>query len=306
MFIATALVVSHPDRFNVRTVEPGPAFAFHRAPVLGMHPLSRIAELAGTSTETIRALNPELVRNSLPPSRSAYHVRIPAGTYDTFAQAYEALPDHLKKATTEHRIRQGETLSEIAAKYGTSVSRLMQQNGLTSTRIRAGRSLAVPVADYAPSSSPDALLAAADVEGSLVHYGSRNLRPIVAAPRVELELPTQPAKTTSARSTPPKTRRVSHRVKRGDTLSEIAAKYQVSVSALKSWNKLRSSKIRIGQVLTVYVSDSSRIVHTVRRGETLTKIAGRYQVSVADLRSWNGLKGSRIYAGQKLAVYGKG
>lgn len=302
MFIATALIVSHPEAFNLKPVEPGPPYAYHVVPVYGMHPLSTIARLAGTSETTIKALNPALTRNSLPPSTSAYLVRIPTGTYDRFVREYEKLPEDLRKPATEHVIRSGETLSGIAQRYGTSVSKLMSQNGLSSTRIRVGQRLAVPMVNYS-GASDESLIAQAD--GALVHYGPRNLRPIEPAPHTPLPAPvkTVSSRSSSRSSAPSNSTKITYRVKSGDTLSEIAESNGVSIRQLRSWNGIRGSTIRVGQRLTIYTKSSSKLVtHTVRRGETLSLIANKYSVSVSDLREWNSIKGSKIYVGQKIVV----
>jgi membrane-bound lytic murein transglycosylase D len=99
-------------------------------------------------------------------------------------------------------------------------------------------------------------------------------------------------------------------------LSEIATRYGLSVSDLQSWNGIRNaSDVKVGQVLQLKKPASSSsssssssaptatwITHTVRSGESLGLIAERYGVSVSDLRSWNKISGSTIYAGQKLKV----
>lgn len=126
----------------------------------------------------------------------------------------------------------------------------------------------------------------------------------------------------------PQPLRLAHRVRRGETLQRIAAKYGVTVASLKSWNRIRGSKARVGRTLTVYADDLStarlpawqeppmerraRIAarnassevprHKVRRGETLQRIAGRYDVSVADLMAWNGLSSAKVKPGRSLMV----
>lgn len=109
-----------------------------------------------------------------------------------------------------------------------------------------------------------------------------------------------------------------HVVKKGETLSQIAKKYHVSVSQLKKWNNLKSDNLSIGQKLTVYSSgapmaqagnaqpverSTTKTTHTVKSGETLGKIASKYKCSVTDLKKWNNLKSTTIKVGQKLVVY---
>jgi LysM repeat protein len=95
-----------------------------------------------------------------------------------------------------------------------------------------------------------------------------------------------------------------HRVRRGETLSEIADEYGVTQRELRLWNRLDSrGRIRAGQRLRVASFDGPRSVapkappversagrtHVVRRGDTLKSLARRYGVSVQALREANGL-----------------
>ncbi len=126
-----------------------------------------------------------------------------------------------------------------------------------------------------------------------------------------------------------------HTVRRGETLSRIAARYGVGVSTLRRTNNLRSANhIRIGQRLKIPTSapvstsvarSSSRppstsvtrspsrsaapvaTTHWVRSGETLGRIAGRYGVSIASLRQANNLRSANhIWVGQRLKIPGSG
>ena len=109
-----------------------------------------------------------------------------------------------------------------------------------------------------------------------------------------------------------------HIVKKGETLSTIARKYHVSVNQLKQWNNMKSDRLSIGQKLVVYSSgapmaqvgndkpverSTTQITHTVKKGETLGKIAQKYKCTVTDLKRWNNLKSTNIQVGQKLKVY---
>lgn len=108
----------------------------------------------------------------------------------------------------------------------------------------------------------------------------------------------------------------SHLVKRGETLSGIGKRYGVSVSALREANpSVRGKKgPRAGQELVIPVgaatgwtesdAPAGARTHTVRSGETLSGIARKYRVTVAQLTEWNGLSRSGlIRTGQKLRLY---
>ena len=108
-------------------------------------------------------------------------------------------------------------------------------------------------------------------------------------------------------------------VKSGDTLNKIAAQYGVSVANLRSWNGISGDLIFVGQKLIVKKGASgntggsnnggsnnnqsgTNTYYTIKSGDTLNKIAAQYGVSVANLRSWNGISGDLIFAGQKIIV----
>ncbi|PCI76977.1 MAG: N-acetylmuramoyl-L-alanine amidase [SAR86 cluster bacterium] len=92
-------------------------------------------------------------------------------------------------------------------------------------------------------------------------------------------------------------------VKRGDSLSVIAQRYNVRLAELKSVNSISSNTIHIGQELTIPgVGTAEPEEHTIRRGETLSEIAQRYQVSLGSLRQANNITNDRIMVGQILKI----
>jgi membrane-bound lytic murein transglycosylase D len=104
-----------------------------------------------------------------------------------------------------------------------------------------------------------------------------------------------------------------HIVRNGENLGLIAHRYRTSVSRLKAWNGLRSSRIYPGQKLIVYspgnapqrvhtVSSNTYGYHKVRSGENLGLIARKYGLSIAQLKSWNNLRSNLIRPGQNLRV----
>jgi LysM repeat protein len=105
----------------------------------------------------------------------------------------------------------------------------------------------------------------------------------------------------------------THRVRQGETLSHIARRHGVSVAALRSANgNVDPRRLRPGQTLRVPASSASASartarapaprIHQVRRGENLTVIARRYGVTIRQIQAWNGLRGTRIQAGQRLRI----
>lgn len=95
---------------------------------------------------------------------------------------------------------------------------------------------------------------------------------------------------------------VSYTVKRGDTLAAIARDGGVSVAELRDANNLSGDRILAGQTLLVPPTAGEPLVHVVVRGENLSVIARRHEVSVAAIRQANGLKSDQILVGQQLLI----
>lgn len=315
MFIAAALVTSNPDAFavDVDQIEPGPEYAYHYVPVRGFFSLAEIAELAGTSESMIRALNPELRRSHIPPAKDAYYVRIPLGTYDRFADAYAELPADKKKSTVSYTVKRGDVLGKIARQYGVTVRELMRTNGLRSTNIQIGQRLVVPVPSY--DGSP--VLAEADGERAVtVDYGRSRTRPVLAegstTHQARNETPVVRTSTSSARRTA--NRRASDgrpdRIAReSDDAGPSARSSDSAPSSSSASPDAASSRGSADESSDAAAEESveesarTRIVYTVRRGDNLTEIGRKYGVSISEIRDWNGIRGSRIHAGQKLYLY---
>jgi membrane-bound lytic murein transglycosylase D len=110
-----------------------------------------------------------------------------------------------------------------------------------------------------------------------------------------------------------------YKVRKGDSLSGIAMRYNVSVAELRKWNNLTSNNINAGQTLKLYTSEttSSTVVttstttkssdnvayHKIKQGETIGSIAEMYKVSSSSIREWNGISGDKIIAGSTLKIY---
>ena len=113
-----------------------------------------------------------------------------------------------------------------------------------------------------------------------------------------------------------KTKKILYEVKSGDTLSELAERFRTSQKKIKTWNGIRNDQIYIGRKLTIYVpinfdetnykkNYTRKIAYYVKRGDALSKIAHKYNVSVRNIKKWNNLKSNTIRPGQKLIIYTK-
>ncbi len=201
----------------------------------------------------------------------------------------------LDRSWVVHRVRRGETLSRIAARYDASTSRVRSENGIRGDRILVGQELRIPVYETVPAGA--ATVASSSTGGDGVGD----------APPTGQEDASGPEEVASAASPPNSgSSASSHRVARGETLWAIARTYGVSEGELRRANGLSGSRILVGQELTLPGAargpGSTEVAHTVASGETLWSIARRYGVSESQLRAANGINGSRILVGQSLVV----
>lgn len=202
-----------------------------------------------------------------------------------------ATPTTQKPATsvpttgTTYTVVAGDSLSKIGAQHKVSVAQLQQWNNLSSTLIFVGQKLTINGA--AAPSAP-----------------SRPVQPTQ---------PTQPSQPPASSTT--------YVVKAGDSLSKIGAQHKVTVAQLQQWNNLTSTLIFVGQKLTINgaaapstpsqptqpTQPAAPVVettYTVVSGDSLSKIAVKFKITVAKLKEWNALTSDTIFVGQKLAVTG--
>ena len=105
---------------------------------------------------------------------------------------------------------------------------------------------------------------------------------------------------------------ILYKVKKGDTLIKIAKKFRVSVREIKRANNLKSSRLYAGQVIKIPIprkivkdTEKGKIIYKiyrVKKGDTLIKIARKFNVSVKEIKKVNRLKSNKIRVGQKLKI----
>lgn len=191
-----------------------------------------------------------------------------------------------------YKVQSGDSLWKIAVKHNISVPQLKSLNNLTSDLIFPNQVLKTEV----QSSN--------DTSGNTTQ------------PVKEKE-PEKPSSSVAS----------TYTVKSGDTLSGIAVKHKISLNDLMKWNNLNSTIIFPGNVFVVSNPTTTApptntapskpvtppttpapapaptaTVYIVKSGDTLSRIALDYKVTVANLKKWNNLNSDMIYIGQKLTI----
>ncbi len=175
-----------------------------------------------------------------------------------------------------HTVRRGESLWLIARAYDTRVADVKRWNGLRSDRLSQGDTL------------------------DIYYGGATSNAPAVAAKPADAAA----TRDRAASSSPASTQELAYTVRRGDTLDSIARLHGVSLRDLRAWNGLSSSRIYPGDKLTLHTDGSSiATTYTVRRGDTLGRIAQSFGVTVAKLCAWNGIAtNTTLFPGNRLII----
>ncbi|MCG8324278.1 MAG: LysM peptidoglycan-binding domain-containing protein [Thiotrichales bacterium] len=286
--LAIAEIISRPEQYNIRLKPVSNKPYFSVVKIDGQIDLARVAELSKLDMDAVYTLNPGYNRWATDP-QGPHRLLLPVDVADEFTTKLAAIPARDRITWKQYTIKQGDTLGGIASRYRTSVAALKDTNRLRSSRIRAGKSLLIPV-----SSKP------------AKHY----------------TLSQESRRFKNLKSTADG-RKYIYTIKRGDTLWDIGRHYGISVSQLCRWNGIHSkSLLRLGQKLAIYVQDDQnegRILpavahkadtgkgvtrYVVQEGDSLWLIARRFGVSVTDLRKWNKLPANRyLQPGQNIEIY---
>lgn len=235
--------------------------------------LSMAAEMAQISHDELHQFNPGFNQWATAPE-GPHQLVLPLEKAAVFRQQLAGLSEHERMRWQRHKIARGESLSGIATRYKTTVAVLKKANKLSSHRIRAGKYLIIP---------------------SPAHTQLAQAEP----------MPTSQATGKKSRI---------HIVKKGDTWWDLAKTYNVGVQQLAQWNgKKTEDTLRLGQKLTVKsvappveLANKTKVHYEIQHGDSLWKISRQFNVSVAEVKAWNGLS-SRVLLqpGQMLKLYVK-
>lgn len=314
--LAAAVVGTNRDAlgYDAATITPLPAAEWVEVRVPAKTSLASLAKKIGQDEGLIAELNAQYIRGRTPPRGSAT-VRIPRAAKAKFEAAASTLHDEAV-AMREHVVRHGERLTAIAARVGTTDKALRRLNGVRdSAELVGGTTIVLPPADALPK--PTATRSSSD----------KTEHPLLAA--------------TPPVTVPNGLRRVFFRTNRASLPRDVARAFGVPWSQLVAWNALdERARLQSGQVLQVLVSGDfdpgprhlvvfevgdvtavvrgsrehleqgllrrglARRAYKARKGDTLTKIARRFDLTVGDLARINGFRRSHDPSvGELLVVY---
>jgi membrane-bound lytic murein transglycosylase D len=263
--LAYAALVAAPEKFGIELPPVEPARGFQVVELPGQFDLMKISNTLDIELEELYRWNPALNQWATPVS-GQYRLLLPAAI-DNPAQRLLAIDPDQRMNFMRVTVNRGETLSHLAHRHKTDISSIRRANNLSSNVIRAGQAIFIPK--------------------------SHDLGPAI---------PGRPAARSGT----------VHVVREGDSLWSIGKQHKVSVGNLVRWNRIGPKEVlRVGQKIHVARGGEAtpgrvtrKVHYSVRRGDSLARIAGKFGVRLADIVSWNSLDPSRyLQPGQALTLY---
>lgn len=242
--------------------------------------LAFAADLAGMTLKDLHALNPGYNRWATDPD-GPHRLVLPLDKAEAFTQALAKIDRTDRLNWVRHKVKRGDSLGKIANQYHTTIDIIKSINELDSNMIRLGDHIMVPVA--------------------LKELDNYSL--------------SQDQRLASLQNTKRADYKLTHKVTSGDTLWDISRKYNVSTRSLAKWNGMApTDTLRPGQTLAIWVNKVTdkqqddailrTLTYTVRRGDSLSRIANKFNLKISDIAEWNDLNAKRyLQPGQKLTLY---
>jgi len=284
--LALKEIFSQPEKYQLELLPIKDEQGYDIVEIDSQLDLALAADLAGITTEELYQLNPAFNRWATAP-KGPHRLLLPKDKVEQFNSGLAELPRSKRINWLRYKIKDGDTLSQIARKYKTSTQLIKEVNSIRGTQIRAGKYLLIPTATK-----------------SLNQYSlSKNSR------------------LSKIKNTTRKGSKLTHTVKSGESFWSISRKYGVNSRSLAKWNGMAPiDTLKIGQKLVIWknkgkakalrvsLTDTSpqqkvhALRYTVRKGDSLSRIADKFNIRVADIKRWNKV-GKYLQPGQKLKLY---
>ena len=218
--MAMANIVADPEKYGVQLAQiPNEPF-FASVDTGSQIDLGVVARLTELDIGDLQSINPGFNRWATDPE-GPHHLLIPVAKKDAFVAGLNNLPEAERVQWRGHEVRRGDTLHEIARRYGVTVDSIRTSNNLRGNMLRTGQGLIIPVSHRtltpAARRAPEPAPQASSKPGAVIHY-----------------------------------------VRAGDTLSGIARRYNVLINQLMQWNLIEPGDVlRLGQKLRIWPTIAS-------------------------------------------------
>ena len=341
-FLATMYIFEYHKEHGIK---PDRAIANHFATdtvmIKNAMTFKQISDLLDVPVAEIQFLNPSYKREEVPYiTGESHYLRLPVNKVAVFTsnedkiyafvkyesnkreRPYESMVASTNSNDSDndgtvsrlkfHKVRKGDSLSEISDKYGITMSELKKWNHLRNNKAPVGRKLKIYTIEAVASRD------------------KKVIKPDTISVKETTAIASNTAKTFKEEKVVSYKDIVKyHKVKKGDNLGEISDKYGVTVAEVKKWNKIKGNSVRLGANLkivknervvitvrkevkadknavetSVASNDKSNDLYEVQKGDNLFSIAKKFNVSLENLKRWNNLDGLNVEQGSKLTLAG--
>ena len=268
-FLAVLHILNDPESHGMTLPPLDEAIKIEEVTINKQVQLKTIARHLKIDYGTLKDLNPELRHNLTP--NSPYSLKVPVGKGGILLAKLGDIPVWRPPvpAYAIHKVRKGDSLSVIAKRYKTSIRAIMAVNGLKRKNyLKVGWKLKIPTKQSITSGAQKPTVSAMKPKGKIFEYV----------------------------------------VKKGDSLWKIANRYQTTTKAIRSLNRLESSRLGIGQVIMISsgMSSSPKIQakkYMVRKGDSPYKIAKKHRMNLSEFLKLNNLTPrTTIFPGQIVQI----
>lgn len=299
--IAISKIVAEPEKYNI-TLKPIPNQPYFEVVKLDSQiDLAQAAAIAELDIEEIYQLNPGLNQWATPPT-GPFRLLMPISKAKHFEQQLASIPKDQRLTWDNYKVKRGDALAKIARKFHTTPNLISQVNNLKGNRIYEGQELLIPVASQ---------------NKQFYNLSEQNR---IASVQTKVQ-----GKNGASK--------VFYTVKAGDTFWDISRAHKVGVRQLAKWNAMAPGDVlRPGKELLIWSNTAGktqvaqkqpsvtyipslgtsyaprdnlkRLSYRVRNGDSLWRIANRFNVSVNELKEWNNLgKNKYLQPGQRITVF---
>lgn len=282
--LALADIVKRPEHFGLKLHEIANEEVIAQVDIESQLDLAKAANLAGLSLAELQRLNPGFNRWSTDPD-GPHRLLLPKHKIAHFKQGLSKLSKDDRLAWQRYKIKNGDNLGHISKRFHTSIELIRQVNNIKGNQIRAGRHLLIPV----------------------------------AAKSLDSYILSQDQRIAKKQAKPQQGIKVIHNVVSGDNLWDIGQRYKVSSSKIASWNGFaQRDSLKLGQKLVIWQKPNSlakashlsveqaimrNITYKVRSGDSLARIADKFNVRISDIERWNSLNRNKyLQPGQRLKL----
>ncbi|MBU0728832.1 MAG: LysM peptidoglycan-binding domain-containing protein [Proteobacteria bacterium] len=305
--IAAILIAKEPEKYGFTDIEYDEPFEYETVEVPRWTTIQAVSVAIDMDFEELRNYNRELRRAITPAEQKRYPLKVPIGTKELVEQNLPRVQAVMTTKYQTHKVLKGDTLTKICSKYNLNKTTLLKANDLQASQLIPGKNLRIPY-----RTTEYKLLSENEI--------ASKIKPAEASPE----------------------NLVLHKVRPGETISEISKRYGAPPYMIAAWNNLPSiHSIRAGQQLALYLTDEDKTLspkalsafeyttpittvttvakripeteteensdtqltyYQVQGGDTLWTIAKRYNLTPDKIRRWNQIKGDTIYPGHRLLL----